>query len=71
MEKVEATVAGRILSIEVKVGDTISIEDEVVMIESMKMELPVASEYDGTVTKICVNVGDEVEEGDVLMELGD
>lgn len=69
MEKIETTVAGRVLSILVAVGDRVEAGDEVVKIESMKMELPVEAEYEGTVTRICVAVDDEVDEGAVLIEL--
>lgn len=69
MEKIETTVAGRVLSVQVAVGDSIEVGDEVVKIESMKMELPVEAEYAGTVTRICVAVDDEIEEGTVLIEL--
>lgn len=71
MEQIEATVTGRVLSIDVAVGDRVQEGDEVVKIESMKMELPVASEYGGTVARICVAVDDEVDEGTVLIELSD
>ncbi|NYT58572.1 acetyl-CoA carboxylase biotin carboxyl carrier protein subunit [Alcaligenaceae bacterium] len=70
MDQIEATVTGRVLAVLVKVGDTVSAGDDVVTIESMKMEIPVSSDYDGTVAKISVSVDDSVEEGQVIIELG-
>lgn len=70
MEQIETTVAGRVLTVEVAVGDRVEVGDVVAKIESMKMELPVEAEYPGIVNRICVAVDDEVEEGAVLIELG-
>ena len=55
--------------IEVAVGDTITEGDTVVILESMKMEMPIESEDDGTVAEIRVEEGQSVQEGDVLVVL--
>jgi biotin carboxyl carrier protein len=47
-------------------GDTVSDGDTLVILESMKMEIPVLAEGDGTVTSLAVNEGDVVQEGDVI-----
>ena len=69
MEKIEATVTGRVLEILVQVGSKINVGDDVAKIESMKMESPVSTEYAGTVTAVAISVDDSVEEGQVIIEL--
>ena len=66
---VEANITGTVWKIEVAVGDTISEGDTVVILESMKMEMPIESEDDGTVAEIRVAEGQAVQEGDVLVVL--
>jgi len=66
---VEANIAGTVWKIEVAVGDTITEGDTVVILESMKMEMPIESEDDGTVAEIRVEEGQSVQEGDVLVVL--
>ena len=47
-------------------GDTVKIDDEVVILESMKMEIPISSEFNGKIKSIEVSEGDEVDEGQVV-----
>ncbi len=63
---VEAQVTGRVVRIEAKVGDAVAVEDVLLVLESMKMEIPVESPSAGSVSEIRVAEGDSVEEGDVL-----
>ena len=70
MADVRAHITGSIWKVECAVGDSIAVGDEVMIIESMKMEMPVEAEDAGTVTEIRVTEGDAVEEGDVLVVLG-
>ena len=67
---VTAHITGNVWKIEVAVGDEVSDGDTVVILESMKMEIPVESEDDGTVTEIRCEEGQSVNEGDVLVVLG-
>ena len=69
MTKVYASMAGNVWKIVVGVGDTVEEEQDVVILESMKMEIPIVSEEAGTVMKINVQEGDFVNEGDVLLEI--
>ncbi|MCU4920612.1 acetyl-CoA carboxylase biotin carboxyl carrier protein subunit [Bacillus cereus] len=69
MTKVYASMAGNVWKIVVGVGDTVVEEQDVVILESMKMEIPIVSEEAGTVMKINVQEGDFVNEGDVLLEI--
>ena len=67
--KVEAGAAGKIFKIEANVGQTVSKGDTVIILEAMKMEIPVVSPADGTVASIDVSVGDSVEAGACLATL--
>ncbi len=66
MANLESPLAGKILAINMEVGQTITEDDELVIIESMKMENPIFSETAGTVKEIMIKIGDRVQEGDVL-----
>jgi acetyl-CoA carboxylase biotin carboxyl carrier protein len=63
---VEAQIAGNLWKIERAIGDVIEEEDVIMIIESMKMEIPVEAPCDGTIAQICVSEGDSIEEGTVL-----
>jgi acetyl-CoA carboxylase biotin carboxyl carrier protein len=66
---VEAHITGTVWKIEVEVGDTVEEGDAVVILESMKMEMPVEAEDSGVVTEIRCHEGQAVSEGDVLVVL--
>jgi acetyl-CoA carboxylase biotin carboxyl carrier protein len=66
---VEAHITGTVWKIEVGVGDTVGEGDTVVILESMKMEMPVEAEDEGTVKEILVEEGQAVSEGDTLVVL--
>ncbi|WP_251549052.1 acetyl-CoA carboxylase biotin carboxyl carrier protein subunit [Neobacillus muris] len=69
MKEITATMAGTVLNIFAAVGEQITPGQEVVMLESMKMEIPIESETEGTVKELRVNIGDFVNEGDILIVL--
>jgi acetyl-CoA carboxylase biotin carboxyl carrier protein len=69
MAAVEAHITGTIWKIEVAVGDTVAEGDTVLILESMKMEMPVEAEDGGTVKEILVQEGQSVSEGDPLVVL--
>ena len=69
MPHVEAHITGTVWKIEVEVGDTVQEGDAVVILESMKMEMPVESEESGVVSEILCVEGQAVSEGDVLIVL--
>jgi acetyl-CoA carboxylase biotin carboxyl carrier protein len=66
---IEAHITGTVWKIEVKVGDSVEEGDTVVILESMKMEMPVEAEDEGTVSKVVVEEGQSVSEGDTLVVL--
>jgi acetyl-CoA carboxylase biotin carboxyl carrier protein len=66
---VQAHITGTVWKIEVGVGDQVDEGDTVVIIESMKMEMPVEAEDPGTVKEISCKEGQSVQEGDVLVVL--
>ncbi|EZP76841.1 acetyl-CoA carboxylase biotin carboxyl carrier protein subunit [Parageobacillus genomosp. 1] len=69
MSQVVASMAGSVWKIVVSVGDQVEEGQDVVILESMKMEIPIAAESSGVVKQIFVQEGDFVNEGDVLLEL--
>ena len=69
MPDILAPITGLIWKIRVEHGDEVAVEQVVVVIESMKLEIPVESEHAGVVVRIAVAEGDAVNEGDVLIEL--
>jgi acetyl-CoA carboxylase biotin carboxyl carrier protein len=64
--EVKAPMVGKILSVKVKPGDSIDEGDELVILEAMKMEMPVVAPEAGTVKEVKVNEGDTVETEAVL-----
>lgn len=69
MQEVKAAMAGTIFSIEVKVGDVVTKGQVVLIMESMKMEIPLEAEVGGTISAINGNEGDFVNEDDVLVTI--
>jgi acetyl-CoA carboxylase biotin carboxyl carrier protein len=63
---IDSPVAGRVISIECRAGDSVVAEDVILTLESMKMEIPVEAPQAGRVSEIRVGVGDTVAEGDIL-----
>lgn len=64
--KVAASVPGKVFKVEASVGQAVKAGDNIVILEAMKMEIPVVAPQDGTVASIDVAVGDAVENGDTL-----
>jgi acetyl-CoA carboxylase biotin carboxyl carrier protein len=67
--RVNAHITGTVWKIEVKVGDAVAEGQTVVILESMKMEMPVESTAAGKVTAVLVKEGDSVEEGAGVVEV--
>ncbi|MGA3086657.1 MAG: biotin/lipoyl-containing protein [Thermodesulfobacteriota bacterium] len=67
MAEILAPMAGKIIEIKVNVGDSVKEDDEVAVIEAMKMEMPIMAYSDGKVKEIKVAKGDSVEADQVLM----
>jgi acetyl-CoA carboxylase biotin carboxyl carrier protein len=65
-EEIKAEMVANVLNVLVREGDTIDNGDTVVLLESMKMEIPVLTEIAGVVTKLAVHEGDVVQEGDLI-----
>jgi acetyl-CoA carboxylase biotin carboxyl carrier protein len=68
-EEVRAELVANIARVEVAVGDEVAPGAMVVLLESMKMEIPVLAEHGGRVVEITVQPGDVVQEGDTLVVL--
>lgn len=67
--QIKAHITGTIWKIKVNAGDAVAEGDVLVIIESMKMEMPIEAEDDGTVAEIRCEEGQAVSEGDVLVVL--
>jgi len=61
--KVRSEISGKVNAVEVSVGDWVEEDDPLVILDSMKMLIPLAAPAGGTVTEILVEVGDRVAEG--------
>ncbi|MGJ9460510.1 acetyl-CoA carboxylase biotin carboxyl carrier protein subunit [Oceanobacillus sp. CF4.6] len=66
MQEVKASMAGSVWKIVLNIGDSVEEGQDVVILESMKMEIPIAAETAGTVKELKVAEGDFVNEGDVI-----
>ena len=67
--EVTAPMSGTISEVLVKVGDKVSLEDELMILEAMKMENPIYAPADGKVTEIKVSAGTKVEANQLLLVL--
>ena len=65
--EVEAQITGNVWKIEKQAGDSVATDEVILILESMKMEIPVEAPCTGRIAEIRVNEGDSVEEGDVLV----
>ncbi len=65
-EEMIAPLSGKILAVNIKVGQQVEEDEEVIIIEAMKMETSIYAPCDGSVKELKVKEGDEVEEDDVL-----
>ena len=69
MADVAAHITGTVWKVQVAVGDRVDNEQTLVILESMKMEMPVEAPHAGRVTAVHVSEGQAVDEGDVLVTL--
>lgn len=69
MSKITAPMGGKLIDVKVKVGDKVNENDEMVVIEAMKMELPIVATSSGTVKEVKCKKGDAVEADAVLIIL--
>ena len=69
--EVASDLVANVAKVLVTVGERVQAGDELALLESMKMEIPVLAERAGTVTEVAVGDGDVVQEGDVLVVLSD
>lgn len=69
MIEITAPMGGKIIDVKVKPGDVVSEDDEVIILEAMKMELPIVATGSGTVKEVRCNNGDTIEADAVLVVL--
>jgi acetyl-CoA carboxylase biotin carboxyl carrier protein len=65
-DEIHAEMVANVWKVVAKAGDEVEEGDTLVILESMKMEIPVIAESDGTIREIAVNEGDVVQEGDLI-----
>ena len=70
MPELIAPLAGNVWKVIIAIGDKVEMDDEVIILEALKMETPIFCDDDGTITEIRVKEGDAVNEGDVLAVIG-
>ncbi|MCM3024695.1 acetyl-CoA carboxylase biotin carboxyl carrier protein subunit [Heyndrickxia ginsengihumi] len=68
MAEIKASMAGKVWKVLVNEGDEVKAGEDVIILESMKMEIPIAAEENGIVKKIHIQEGDFVNDSDVLVE---
>ncbi len=66
---IESEIAGKVWKIETKPGQSLEEEDAILILESMKMEIPVEAPQNGTLSEILVAEGDPVEEGQIVARM--
>ena len=66
---VVAEMVANVMKVTVASGERVAVGDTLVLLESMKMEIPVLAEHAGTVAAVQVGAGDVVQEGDILVSL--
>lgn len=69
MKQIRSNMAGLVLEFLVQPGETVTVDQDVVMLESMKMQIPIQATASGIVKAMKANAGDFVDDGDVLLEL--
>lgn len=70
-QEIQAPLAGKIIQMNLAVGQSVEEDEEIMIIEAMKMETPVYAPSSGTVKEVKVKQGDNVEEDDVLVIIDD
>lgn len=69
MITIESPIAGLVAAVETKEGAVIEVGAILIIVESMKMEIPVESEFSGVVRRMLVTVGDQIAEGQAVAEM--
>jgi biotin carboxyl carrier protein len=67
--EIVAEMVANVIKVPVAVGDAVAVGDTLVLLESMKMEIPVLAELAGTIAAVKVGRGDVVQEGDILVAI--
>jgi biotin carboxyl carrier protein len=69
-DEIRAEMVANVWKVVAAAGEEVAEGDTLVILESMKMEIPVLAESDGTLTQLAVNEGDVVQEGDLIAVIG-
>jgi biotin carboxyl carrier protein len=71
MPEVRAEITANVWQVRVEVGQHVEVGDELVILESMKMEIPVVAPIAGTISELAVAPDDQVKEGDLIAVIGE
>lgn len=69
--RIESELVANVIAVHVTAGQHVAVGDELVLLESMKMEIPVLTEASGVIAEVKVSAGDVVQEGEVLVVIDD
>jgi biotin carboxyl carrier protein len=69
MSDVRADMVANVMEIYVTEGAQLNVGDTIVLLESMKMEIPVIAEESGIISRVAVSIGDVVQEGDLIVSI--
>jgi biotin carboxyl carrier protein len=65
-KEIVAPLAGRVFQLKIKTGDRVEADEEIMVVEAMKMETPIFVPWDGTIREVRIKEGEEVAENDIL-----
>ncbi|MBL4907092.1 MAG: biotin/lipoyl-binding protein [Sneathiella sp.] len=66
---IESEIAGKVWKVEAEIGNALEEEEAIIILESMKMEIPIDAPEDGTLVEILVSEGDPVKEGQIVAKM--
>ncbi len=69
IKDIRSDIAGKIWQIKAPAGAVVAEDDAIIVIECMKMEIPVPAPFDGKVVDVCITEGDEIAEGQLLAKM--
>lgn len=69
MAEIKAPMGGKVIKVNVSAGDSVAVDDEIAVLEAMKMEMPILAEEGGSVAEVKIEAGQTVEADQVMIVL--